>query len=641
MRVFALVCACVFYALPAAADPNDYSRIVSFGDSLSDNGNLANNIPPDLTKAPFAPGYFGGRFSNGPTWIEILTDPNNPATSMNRFWSGPTGGLMPPYTIDGNVNAAIGGAETIPGHPLLPPDTPPSVQDEIGAFLASGGVFGPNDLVSIQGGANDFFDFSKNPTGSPVDFANETADNEASNIALAISPSDFGFNSPGAKTILVSNLPNLGATPGSNGDPATAQNGLGLTVIYNTELNQKTEELAAAHPDVNLVQMDWFAALNVVIANPAAFGFTNVTDACILTQSCAAAAKDVQNQYLFWDTVHPTEGGHKLLEEYAALLLSTEETGKAVGALGQVALTTRFEASDIIFRRGVSPFREGPGGLYAEIIGETGSVDGSQTVLGSTGFDFSAAGLRAGFDASDGPISFGSSLTYQAGDISGHLLKSDLRSTEIDAYALTRLNALFAGVEAGVSFNDYTGIKRATGFPTVTADGGTESIDYTVAATLGAQYQLNGVTVTPAMRAGYASLNLDGYTESAPILALQYGDRDVTTGFWTARLRASAPFFGFGHAIAYGEVGYEDLFSTDDSYTAKLAFNTAHAVTINDDLEARGLYFKAGVGGYIDNNIKLTGEYSLSLQNGNGEVQSGRVRVTIPLYSDASLGLGD
>ncbi len=226
-------------------------------------------------------------------------------------------------------------------------------------------------------------------------------------------------------------------------------------------------------------------------------------------------------------------------------MLSTEETGKAVGALGQVALTTRLEGSDIIFRRAINPFREGPGGLYAEIIGQTGSFDGSQTILGSTGVDFNAAGVRAGFDASDGPVGFGASLAYETGNISGHLLKSDMRSTQIDTYALTHLSAFFAGVEAGVSFNDYTGIERQTGFPTVTADGGTESIDYTAAATLGAQYQMSGITLTPAVRVGYASLNLDGYTESAPILALQYGDRDVTTGFWTARLRASTPLFGY------------------------------------------------------------------------------------------------
>src|SRR5262249_7771435 len=159
--------------------------------------------------------------------------------------------------------------------------------------------------------------------------------NEASNIDLAINA--------GAKTILVSNLPSLGATPSANGNPATALGGSFASAVYNATLDQATKQLAAAHPDVNLVQMDWLAALNVVIANPKAFGFTNVTDACILTPSCASATKDVQNQFLFWDTVHPTEGGHELLARYAALLLSTEETGKAVGALGQVALTTRLE----------------------------------------------------------------------------------------------------------------------------------------------------------------------------------------------------------------------------------------------------------------------------------------------------------
>jgi outer membrane autotransporter protein len=112
----------------------------------------------------------------------------------------------------------------------------------------------------------------------------------------------------------------------------------------------------------------------------------------------------------------------------------------------------------------------------------------------------------------------------------------------------------------------------------------------------------------------------------------------VTTTFWTARVRATSPLFGARSVVAFGEVGYEDLFSTDDSYTAKLAFNTAHAVTINDDLDARGFYLKAGISGVIDGNMRLSGEYGLSLQNGDGEVHSGRLRLTIPLSGEAPLG---
>jgi hypothetical protein len=103
----------------------------------------------------------------------------------------------------------------------------------------------------------------------------------------------------------------------------------------------------------------------------------------------------------------------------------------------------------------------------------------------------------------------------------------------------------------------------------------------------------------------FASLNIDGFTESSPILALQYGARDMTTGFWTTRVRASAPLFA--NATVFGELGYEGLFSTDDAYTAKLAFNTANAVSIGNTLEGRG-FLKGGVGGSIAPRVGVTGE---------------------------------
>ncbi len=605
---------------PALADPSDYSRNIAFGDSLQDNGNL---YALSFGTSPLSPPYYNGRFSNGPTWIELLSNPaysSNPAaSSMNAFWA--TG------LTTGNVNAAVGGAGTVPGSSLNPV---PDVQTQINTFIGFGGKFGPNDLVSVQGGANDFFQFftltppASVPAllpGASVTIANR----DASNIGLVIAD--------GAKTVLVSNLPNLGATPSFNGSATTAQAGLLATVTYNTALNADVQALAALNPKVNLIQMDWSAALNVLLAHPSAYGFSNITDPCFNGVTVCSNP----NAYLFWDDVHPTEAAQELLARYAALLLSTEETGKAVSALSQVGLSNRLDASDIIFRRGAAPAAEKPGGLYAEVIGSTASFGGVNTpTYGSTAYDYSLAGVRAGFDSSAGPISFGSALGYQTGSLSGHALSADLSTTQIDAYALTRFSGLFAGVEGGVSWSNYDKIVRQTGFPAVSADGATRGIDYSADATIGTQYQLGGITLTPAARVGYASINVDGFTENAPILALQYSDQDVTTGFWTARLRASGNLFGMPDSVAYGEAGYEGLFSTSDAYTAKLAFNTAHAVSLNDNVDARGFFLKTGVGGYVYEGIKVTGEYEVSLQNGAGDIQSGRLRVTIPLHGDLS-----
>jgi outer membrane lipase/esterase len=536
----------------------------------------------------------------------------------------------------GSVNVALGGARADGAPNALGPI--PGVPSQIAIYegysaLSGQTPFKPTDLVTLLAGPNDIFQgfaaaaAMPNPQLGLQTLGTTTAGSVVSDVGQLITG--------GAKTILLSNLPNLGGTPSAD-TPLKQQGGLLVTLAFNQALNSGAQGLAGARPDVNIVQMDLFSLNQVVVGNPTAFGLTNITDQCVLSAACAASGG---KGYAFWDGEHPTAQVHQLIARYAALLLSTEQTGAAVDALGQFALSSRLEASDIIFRRGLAPIGKPPGGLYAEVIGQTGSFDGANfPTYGNTGFDYALGGARVGFDASDGSIVFGSSFAFQTGSLSGRALSSDLRATQIDAYALSHFSSFFAGLEAGVSLNEFNDLRRATGFPTVTAEGGTQSVDYTVAGTVGAQYQLDGVTLTPAARIGYASLNINGFTESAPILALSYGDRDVTTGFWTGRLRAAMPFVGGPGAIAYGEVGYEGLFATSDGYSAKLASNTAHAVTIDDNLEARGFFLKAGVGGNLTNNIKLSGEYGLSLQNGSGDIHSGRLRLTIPLSGDLPLG---
>ncbi|MEE9424508.1 MAG: SGNH/GDSL hydrolase family protein [Methylococcales bacterium] len=106
----------------------DYSQVISFGDSLSDTGNLfqATGSPP--------PPYFNGRFSNGPVWNEILTN--------NFGLSTPTPSLL------GGTNHAWGGAQTNSAGNV------PSTVNQVADFLtASGGSAEPGALYTISTGS--------------------------------------------------------------------------------------------------------------------------------------------------------------------------------------------------------------------------------------------------------------------------------------------------------------------------------------------------------------------------------------------------------------------------------------------------------------------------------------------------------
>src|SRR5687768_11182352 len=70
-----------------------FSQVIIFGDSLSDAGNVheaTNGLIP-------GPPYYNGRFSNGPTYAEVLT--------ANL-------GLSAAPSFHGGTNYAVGGART-------------------------------------------------------------------------------------------------------------------------------------------------------------------------------------------------------------------------------------------------------------------------------------------------------------------------------------------------------------------------------------------------------------------------------------------------------------------------------------------------------------------------------------------------
>ena len=101
-----------------------------------------------------------------------------------------------------------------------------------------------------------------------------------------------------------------------------------LASLYNSDLAAALQPLEASGAlKVDLV--DTFTALNQVNADPGAFGFTNVTDPVWtgnLTDSNSGtlrATGAAQNQFLYFDSLHPTAAAHAHLASGIAAGLTT------------------------------------------------------------------------------------------------------------------------------------------------------------------------------------------------------------------------------------------------------------------------------------------------------------------------------
>ena len=292
---------------PARGTP--YTQLIVFGDSLSDTGNLDQGGLIGQLIAAFANVGPTGTFSNGPVWHDYLAD-----------------GLGLPRaqpSLEGGDNYAFGGAETDRGGAiegfwadlLLGQQT--GIEEQVEIFIDSLSPEGadPDALYILWGGGNDMRG-ETDPAG-----AAPAVDHLAAHVRSLVAV--------GARTLLVPNLPNLGRTPEvlQQGSEAV-QLAEAVTLAFNGDLAVTMADLAAELP-LDLFFLDVFAAVEDVVADPEAFGFTNVTDACPDPDSACPG-------YLFWDDIHPTTAGHEALGQRALALLTTAPAPGDVNGDGRV-----------------------------------------------------------------------------------------------------------------------------------------------------------------------------------------------------------------------------------------------------------------------------------------------------------------
>jgi len=282
--------------MSAAVQSFAFSRVVLFGDSLSDTGNVFALTGGATPPAP----YWNGRYSNGPVWAERL------ASGL---------GLSANASLTGGTNFAFGGAEANTGSTLSHNGTP-NVGAQIGQFTAGGGSLTSTDLVSLWIGGNDFLNGATNP----------------STVAGYVGTHLNTLYGLGGRTFLIPNLPLLGYTPGYVGTAMEAPVNA-LTAGYNTALSATVANFRATHSGVTVRELDVATLFNTVRTDPSAYGLTDVTHNYLTTGGNP-------DQFLFWDNVHPTQQIHMLVGN-AALQAVPEPTSMVALGLGGLALMKR------------------------------------------------------------------------------------------------------------------------------------------------------------------------------------------------------------------------------------------------------------------------------------------------------------
>lgn len=529
-------------ALAGAASAQDYGRLISFGDSLSDNGNLyaitGNTTPP-------SPPYFQGRFSNGPVWLELL-----------GYTQARVGG-----SVAGSFNSAYGGARTDNSVPA-----PPGMRQQITNYLGAGGAFRSTDLVTIWGGANNIFQGLPIAAGQadPFGYINGVSAAAAADIGFMVNQ----VSNAGAGTVLVANLPNLGTTPQFRG---TAAQGLSTqaTNTFNAALFSQLAAQAAAHPTTNIISMDVNRAFTVLLSAPARFGFTNATTSCFN----GVAVCSTPGTYVFWDGVHPTAAGHALVATVATDYIYYLDFGAHSALQAEIGVRARSDGMDAVMSRlGYVGSFEQPGGMYAGVSYDqtdfdargdipAGDMTGGTLIFGAEG-DVTE-GLRAG-----------AAFQLRTGDAEVGAVNFTAEGASLDAYMGWREGAFFVNAAAGYSWDQFEDINRQTATPGIVATSSTDGSSFGAKVEAGMAFDMGALSVIPRAGVSWVSTTIDGYIEENAFGAQhQVNQRSIDAVSAEAVLRVEG---GAGGVSFWGEGGYRDVLSHDgDPVVIGLAGNTA------------------------------------------------------------------
>jgi len=302
--------------------------------------------------------------------------------------------------------------------------------------------------------------------------------------------------------------------------------GTALTNSYNSAL---FGGLASA--GLHVIPLDTFHFLQEVVANPGAYGITNVTGtACqpqITAQSLTCNPTSLvnpgaPNSYLFADGVHPTSGAHKVIGDFA---ISVIEGPRQIAILPRSASMVGRARSQVV-DSAVS------GMLLAEGDGTHWWADirGDQQRSQNPGFDGPGLTGSIGIGWRSGNLTYGAFAGYGRQDIDFGERRGDFRQTDagVGGFIGWKQDAMWATgqlswTKLGYDVHRQVNLGQASRVHSGSPDGDNLSAGASAGWNFGDGALVHGPVVSVLAQ----KISVDGYVEdSTESTALAYLEQD-------------------------------------------------------------------------------------------------------------------
>ena len=305
--------------LASSVSAQTFTNVITFGDSLSDSGNVAST---DSNLAE------GTSYTTNP-------DPVAFKTIAKAF------GFSGDSSANSGSNYAWGGACMNTGRPCA--YTSPHIPQQIDSYLSRPGAnmkADPNALYTIWGGGNDIE--STLGRGVAPAYPTDTIAAATANVANIVK-----LKTAGARYIVVYNMPNIGLSPNAIAQGAAAQAALtSLSAAYNQALYTGLRQTEDGIIPMNVAAL-FSEIVDDVNSGQNSYGINDVTNpACQPGTSnalqCGPAGSTSTEQYaagtnrnhLFADGQHPSGIAHDMIAQSTLSTLSAPVQVSLAGEAG-------------------------------------------------------------------------------------------------------------------------------------------------------------------------------------------------------------------------------------------------------------------------------------------------------------------